>query len=110
MQHIFINIFALLLASAILLMGNGLQGTLLIVRANSEAFSLTSIGLITSAYFVGFVLGCRYIPKIVEQVGHIRTYTALASIASAAIASMRPKPCVAGATRGEYKVSSPRGP
>ena len=87
MQHIFINIFALLLASAILLMGNGLQGTLLIVRANSEAFSLTSIGLITSAYFVGFVLGCRYIPKIVQQVGHIRTYTALASIASAAALS-----------------------
>ena len=87
MQHIFINIFALLLASAILLAGNGLQGTLLVVRANSEAFSLTAIGLITSAYFVGFVLGCRYIPKIVEQVGHIRTYTALASIASAAALS-----------------------
>lgn len=87
MQHIFVNIFALLLASAILLAGNGLQGTLLVVRANSEGFSLTSIGLLTSAYFVGFVLGCKFIPKMVERVGHIRTYTALASIASAAALS-----------------------
>lgn len=87
MRTILMNIFTLLLASTILSAGNGLQGTLIAIRANSEGFSLAAIGLLMSAYFVGFVLGCRFIPQFVAQVGHIRTYAALASVASAAALS-----------------------
>ena len=45
---------ALLLSVAILLMGNGLQGTLLPVRAQLEFFSTFDIGIMGSAYFLGF--------------------------------------------------------
>jgi MFS family permease len=74
---------ALLFAAFILIAGNGLQGTLLAVRGNIEGFSLTMIGLLMSAYFVGFIAGCRYAPGMVKRAGHIRSFTALASIASA---------------------------
>ena len=74
---------ALLLAAAILLAGNGLHTTLLAVRANIEGFPLYQIGLLLSAYFAGFIAGCRWTPLLVKRVGHIRTFTALASVASA---------------------------
>ncbi len=77
------SIAPLLIATTILLAGNGLQGTLLAVRANLEGFPTSLIGVLMSAYFGGFVLGCRFNPAFIKSVGHIRTFLALASIASA---------------------------
>ncbi len=75
---------ALLFAAFFLIAGNGLQGTLLAVRGNLEGFPLLMVGFLMSAYFAGFIAGCRTAPLLVKRVGHIRTFTALASIASAA--------------------------
>lgn len=75
---------ALLIAAFFLIVGNGLQGTLLSVRGNMEGFPLVLVGLLMSAYFVGFMAGCQFAPGMVKRVGHIRAFTALASIASAA--------------------------
>jgi MFS family permease len=80
----FSAIGALLFAAAILLAGNGLQGTLLAVRGNIEGFPTTLIGVLMSCYFAGFILGCRINPGFIKSVGHIRTFVALASVASAA--------------------------
>jgi len=77
------GIAALLIATAILISGNGLQGTLLPVRANLEAFPAGLIGTMMSGYFVGFILGCRTVPALIQRVGHIRVFLALASVASA---------------------------
>ncbi len=74
---------ALLLSAALLLMGNGLQGTLLPVRANLEGFAVPEIGLIGTAYYIGFAAGCYYGGRIVRRAGHIRTFSAMASLASA---------------------------
>ena len=49
---------ALLLSVAFLLAGNGLQGTLLPIRAGMEAFSTPDIGVLGSAYYIGFASGC----------------------------------------------------
>lgn len=73
---------ALLASVALLLMGNGLQGTLLPVRAEIEAFGPVAIGLMGSSYYLGFALGCLYGPVVVGRVGHIRTFTAAAALAS----------------------------
>ncbi len=78
-------IFALLLSVAMLLMGHGLQGTLLPVRANLEAFSAIDIGVLGSAYFLGFAIGCVAGPHIVRRAGHIRTFTAMVAIASCVV-------------------------
>lgn len=73
---------ALLLSATILLTGNGLQTTLLPLRAEAEAFSALSIGIMGSSYFVGFVVGCLTISDLVRRVGHIRVFSAMAAIAS----------------------------
>ncbi|HSH41157.1 MAG TPA: MFS transporter, partial [Arenicellales bacterium] len=83
MRHTFAPIAALLLAVALLLMGNGLLGTLIPVRGQIEAFSTFSIALLGSTYFLGFAVGCLYGPVLVRRVGHIRTFTAMASLVSA---------------------------
>jgi MFS family permease len=79
---------ALLLAVAILFLGNGLQGVLLPVRATLEAFATTSIGLIASAYSAGFVVGCLWMPHMVRRVGHIRTFAVCAAIAASIVLLM----------------------
>jgi len=65
-----------------IMVGNGLQGTLLGVRASIEDFPTWLTGLIMSVYFVGFLLGTLTVPKFVRRVGHIRVFAALASLAS----------------------------
>jgi len=80
----FTPIAALLLSAAILLMGNGLQSTLLPLRAEIEAFSTFNIGVLGSTYYIGFAAGCIWAPRLVRRVGHIRTFTAMVAIASVA--------------------------
>ena len=85
MTKAFAPITALLLSVALLLMGNGLQGTLLPVRANLEAFTDTDIGILGSAYFGGFAAGCIFGPHLVRRAGHIRCFAALVAIASCVV-------------------------
>ena len=77
--------WALLLGLAFLMLGNGLQGTLLGVRASLEGFSTQTTGYIMTGYYVGFVFGSIIGPKLVKNVGHIRVFAALASVLSAAM-------------------------
>ena len=73
----------LLIAAGILLGGNGLQGTLIALRGAQEGFSPATIGFMGTAYFGGFLLGCIFITRIMKAVGHVRSFSALAAIASA---------------------------
>jgi MFS family permease len=67
------------------MLGDGLQGTLLAIRADLEGFSTTVTGLIMSTFYIGFLLGSVLTPKLTQQVGHIRVFAALSALASAAI-------------------------
>lgn len=73
---------ALLLGAAILLMGNGLTVALLPLRADAEHFTQLEIGILGSAYFAGLMAGCLVGPGIMARVGHIRSFTAFAALAS----------------------------
>ncbi len=73
----------LLIAAGILLGGNGMQGTLIALRGAAEGFSPATIGFMGTAYFGGFLLGCLAITRIMKAVGHVRSFSALAAIASA---------------------------
>jgi MFS family permease len=75
----------LLLGMGILMLGAGLQSSLLGVRATQENFPTAVIGLVMSAYYVGYVGGTVLTPRLVQKVGHVRVFAALAAIASAAI-------------------------
>jgi len=67
------------------MLGDGLQGTLLAVRAFREGFATLTTGFVMSAFYAGFLGGSLLAPKIVTRVGHVRVFAALAAVASAAI-------------------------
>ena len=71
---------ALLMSVTLLLLGHGLFGTLLPVRAQIEAFPTQIIGLLGSLYFLGFGAGCLLGPYVIQRVGHIRAFAALAAL------------------------------
>lgn len=75
----------LLLGVAILVLGNGLQGSLLGVRAGLEGFADSQTGLIMAGFYAGFLMGSLAVPGLVQRVGHVRVFGALASLASAAV-------------------------
>ena len=77
--------WAILIGFGILMLGDGLQGTLLAVRADLEGFSTTLTGLIMSTFYAGFLLGSIMTPGITVKVGHIRVFAAFAALSSAAI-------------------------
>lgn len=83
MKHALAPVAALLVGVSILLTGQGLQGTLLPVRASLENFSTLSIGIIGGAYFLGFTLGCLKCGELVKRVGHVRVFAAMTALASA---------------------------
>ena len=76
--------WALLLGIALIMLGNGLQNTLLGVRATLEGFGTGVTGLVMTAYFAGFVAGSVIVPRLLANVGHVRVFAALASLASGA--------------------------
>ena len=75
-------IASLLIGVALLLAGNGLQFTLLPLRGSMEGFGALALGLIGSAYFVGFVSGCLLGPYLVLRAGHIRAFAAMVAVAA----------------------------
>lgn len=84
MRHTLTKVAALLFGVAILLTGQGLQGTLIPTRAALEAFSTVTIGLIGASYFLGFTIGCLRGGSLLRSVGHVRVFAAMTAAASAA--------------------------
>ncbi|MDG1431625.1 MAG: MFS transporter [Paracoccaceae bacterium] len=77
--------WALLLGMMLLMVGNGLQGTLLGVRGAIEGFGTFEMSVVMSAYFLGFLGGSRLAPDMIRRVGHVRVFAALASFISAVL-------------------------
>jgi MFS family permease len=78
----------ILVSAGILLGGNGLLVTLVTVRANIEGFSPTLIGLIGTAYFIGFFVGCLTTAKLIQRAGHIRVFAALSATVAITVLGM----------------------
>lgn len=85
MFQVISSAWALLLGIMLLMLGNGLQGTLLGVRGEIEGFSTFEMSLVMSAYFVGFLGGSRMAPEMIRRVGHVRVFAALGSMISAVL-------------------------
>lgn len=79
------SLVPLLASAALLMFGNGLQGTLIAWRATADGFPAWLIGLITAAYYLGFAAGCFHVTYILKAIGHIRAFSAMAAIATASI-------------------------
>ena len=77
--------WALLLGMTLLMMGNGLQGSLLGVRGAAAGFSPFVMSIVMSAYFLGFIIASQTTPRMIQRVGHVRVFAALGSIISAVL-------------------------
>jgi MFS family permease len=83
--HVFKNSWALLLGMLLLMIGNGLQGSLLGVRGADAGFSAGTMSIVMSGYFAGFLLASRTVPGMIRRVGHVRVFAALGSFVSAVL-------------------------
>ena len=63
---------------AFLMLGNSIFTTLLALRAKIEGYPNTLVGLMMSGYFLGFALGTFRSGPLINRVGHIRAFSALA--------------------------------
>jgi len=75
----------LLLGMLLLMVGNGMHGTLLGIRGEAAGFSTFEMSMVMSAYFVGFLGGSRVTPELIRRVGHVRVFAAMASMISAVL-------------------------
>ncbi|MFN3293463.1 MAG: MFS transporter, partial [Gemmobacter sp.] len=75
----------LLLGVMLLMVGNGVQGSLLGIRGSIEGFSTWEMSFVMSAYFLGFLGGSRLAPGMIRRVGHVRVFAALGSLISAVL-------------------------
>lgn len=82
MRHLLLPLSSLLSGVGLLVVGVGLLFSVVGLRAGHASFSGLTLGLVMSAYFVGFVLGTYVCPAIIRRVGHIRAFAAMASVAS----------------------------
>ncbi|MDO7707461.1 MAG: MFS transporter, partial [Loktanella sp.] len=77
--------WALFLGMFMLMVGNGLQGTLLGLRGDQEGFSTFALSIVMSGYFVGFLFSSKVTPELIRRVGHVRVFAALGSTISAVL-------------------------
>jgi len=77
--------WALFSGVLLLMLGNGLQGTLLGIRSELEGFDTVAIGVMMSSYYAGYLVGSRVTFEMLGRVGHIRVFAGFASTASVAV-------------------------
>ncbi|RBI85466.1 MFS transporter [Rhodosalinus halophilus] len=79
------GVWALLFGMALIMIGNGMQATLMGVRGGIEGFSSAELSIVTAGYFLGFLSGAQLAPRLIRSVGHVRVFAALGSFMSAAL-------------------------
>lgn len=85
MPQVFLANWALLVGIFLLLVGNGLQASLLGLRGPVAGFSTLEVSAVMSAYFAGFLVSASVTPRLIRRVGHVRVFAALGSLISAVL-------------------------
>ena len=84
MLPILFSIAAIVFSTVILQLGNNMIAPLLVLRASNAGENLGYVGLIPTAYGIGFVFGCFWGQKLINHVGLIRAF----AVAAALLASL----------------------
>ena len=85
MVHVLSGVWALLLGTVFIMLGNGMHFTLIGLRGGIEGFSAAELAIVTSGYFMGFLSGAHLTPVLIRRVGHVRVFAALGSFMSAGL-------------------------
>lgn len=68
-----------------LMIGHGLQGTLLSLGTALAGFPTALSGIVLAGYFLGLLAGSLSVQHLVTRVGHVRVFAAMGAIASTTI-------------------------
>lgn len=79
---------AILAGTLLLQMAGTVIGTVVPLRMAVSGQPAFVIGIVASAFSLGFVLGCVGIPSVVRRVGHIRSFTVFAALLAIATLSI----------------------
>ncbi len=75
-MRLLISFAALFLSAALLQLSTGGVGPLDALSGVTLGFSLSQVGLLGSAHFFGFFIGCWWAPRLMGSVGHSRAFAA----------------------------------
>ncbi|WP_407492762.1 MFS transporter [Pseudooceanicola sp. MF1-13] len=75
-MRLILSLAPLLLSVVLLQLSSGGLGPLDALSGLAEGFSSQQIGLLGSAHFLGFFLGCWWAPRLMGTVGHARAFAA----------------------------------
>ncbi|MGJ8585416.1 MAG: MFS transporter [Marinosulfonomonas sp.] len=79
-MRLMISFIALFLSVVLLQLGAGGLGPLDAISGIEADFSRAAIGLLGSAHFLGFFIGCWLAPRMMGAVGHSRAFAAFTAI------------------------------
>lgn len=85
MQKLYKELYSPIFSLFLFAIGGGLLNTLLVLRLHLEDVSSSIIGLMTALFYLGLVAGSFKIEKLIVRVGHIRAFSAFASILTVAV-------------------------
>lgn len=86
-MRLLISFAALLLSVVLLQLGSGGLAPLDAISGVELGFERTEIGLLGSAHFVGFFIGCWWAPRLMGDVGHSRAFAAFAAAGAIGVVS-----------------------
>ena len=78
-MRLLITFSALFVSIALLQLSSGAIGPLDVLSGAHEGFSNPQLGLLGSAHFLGFFIGCWWAPRLMGSVGHPRTFAVFAA-------------------------------
>ncbi|MEL6677698.1 MAG: MFS transporter [Pseudomonadota bacterium] len=78
-MRILVSFAALFLSIIFVQLSSGAMGPLDALSGVALQFSAAEIGLLGSAHFIGFFVGCWWAPRILGSVGHGRTFAVFAA-------------------------------
>lgn len=71
---------SLILGISLIQLANGYTGTLIGIRLSAGHVEPVVIGIVTSAYFAGYVTGALLCRRLIQRTGHIRAFAAFAAL------------------------------
>ncbi len=79
-MRLLISFAALMISVMLLQLSTGAISPLDALSGIQEGFSKTQIGLLGSAHFFGFFIGCWWAPRLIGTVGHSRSFAVFAAM------------------------------
>lgn len=66
------------------MLGTGLLGTAVGIRAELEQFPTAVAGVVMSCFYLGFLIGCWIAPRLVQRSGHVKMFVVFATLGAVA--------------------------